>query len=94
MSNSYSENILEAFLIAITSLPVETLHSECARIENSIEHLLQSNREIEKYIGEIEDQDEKVEMEDVIESNELVINTQKQKIEMIRSEIKQRSLKI
>ncbi|KAK9245286.1 hypothetical protein V1506DRAFT_268859 [Lipomyces tetrasporus] len=82
---------LEVFALAISQLPLENLHNERARIENSIGHLERSNREIEDYIAETEDDKEKKEMRGVILENEDVIIGQKLRIEIIKSEITRRS---
>ncbi|KAK9387589.1 hypothetical protein V1515DRAFT_63534 [Lipomyces mesembrius] len=82
---------LEVFAMAIAQLPLETLHNELARIENSIDHLQRSNREIEQYIVETQDDKEKNEMHGVIIENEDVIIGQKLRIQMIKSEISRRS---
>ncbi|KAK9234686.1 hypothetical protein V1525DRAFT_435377 [Lipomyces kononenkoae] len=82
---------LEMFAMALTQLPLETLHNERARIENSIGHLQRSNREIEQYIAETVGEKEKREMHDVITENEDVITGQMMRIEMIKSEIMRRS---
>ncbi|KAK9381490.1 uncharacterized protein V2V93DRAFT_380149 [Kockiozyma suomiensis] len=83
----------EVFAAAIAQLPIESLHAERARLENSIEHLVKSNTEIHKYIEaeETETKEEKIEMAEVITENEEVITKQKLQIEMVKSEIVKRS---
>ncbi|KAK9469087.1 hypothetical protein V1512DRAFT_72183 [Lipomyces arxii] len=81
---------LEVFAIAISALPLEALHTEQARIEHAAKHLERSNREIEQYITETDDAEEKEEMKEVIQENEDVMLDQRVRLEMLRSEISRR----
>ncbi|KAK9455971.1 hypothetical protein V1511DRAFT_496187 [Dipodascopsis uninucleata] len=88
------EDRLDKFFNALTALPLESLHAEKARIENSIQHLVRSNKEIEEYILSLKEEEEKEErlgLKCVIKENEDVVTDQKQRIAMIDAEIKRRT---
>ncbi|KAK7207698.1 hypothetical protein BZA70DRAFT_272008, partial [Myxozyma melibiosi] len=90
---SSTQDSVEVFAVAIAQLPLDSLHAERARLENSVEHLLRSNSEIQAFIDsdEVESAEEQKEFEGVIKENEEILEQQKLRIEMVKSEISQRS---
>ncbi|KAK9459258.1 uncharacterized protein V1516DRAFT_679428 [Lipomyces oligophaga] len=87
------DNGIVTYIEAIAQLPRDALSTEQARLENSIKHLERSNEEIENYIEQEarngNPQEEK-ELKEVIEENQFVISGQKERIELVKGEIRRR----
>ncbi|KAF3935831.1 hypothetical protein ABW19_dt0208663 [Dactylella cylindrospora] len=78
---------LDQFEIALTSLEVPLLHQESSRLQNSLYHLDRSNSTLAEYP---DDED----CRDAIRHNLEVIDQQKQRIELIRLELRRRGVSV
>ncbi|KAK9480332.1 hypothetical protein V1514DRAFT_341085 [Lipomyces japonicus] len=79
------------YIETIAALPTEALHSEQARVANSIKHLLRSNDEIESFVADTTDQAEAAEFKQVVVENQEVVAAQRQRMELITAELKNRT---
>ncbi|KAG0135992.1 hypothetical protein HOY82DRAFT_118933 [Tuber indicum] len=73
----------EAFLVAIKELELEQLHAEAARLQNSLYHLARSNVALQEFQNDPE-------LKEAIDDNEITIQRQKQRVQMILEEIQRR----
>ncbi|KAG0637566.1 hypothetical protein HOY80DRAFT_972111 [Tuber brumale] len=73
----------EAFLVAIKELELEQLHAEAARLQNSLYHLARSNIALQEFQNDPE-------LKEAIDDNEITIQRQKQRVQMILEEIQRR----
>ncbi|PUU77440.1 hypothetical protein B9Z19DRAFT_1128333 [Tuber borchii] len=73
----------EAFLAAIKDLELEQLHAEAARLRNSLYHLARSNIALQEFQNDPE-------LKEAIDDNEITIQRQKQRVQMIVEEIQRR----
>ncbi|KAK6369755.1 hypothetical protein LTS17_009205 [Exophiala oligosperma] len=87
------------FAIAIQDLPFENLYSKAAEIENSISHLTRSNEQLQKYIDSITSdqslseetrQEGDKDCSDAIHENVIVINRQRDRIQLLKQEVERR----
>jgi len=87
------------FALAIQDLPVENLYSKAREISNSIAHLERSNKQLQEYSDSIrgdstipdgtrEEGDR--ECLEAIKENEVVIERQKERIELLKREVESR----
>jgi hypothetical protein len=89
----------EQFALAIQDLPVENLYSKANEINNSITHLEGSNRQLQEYSDSIradatlpEDTREEGDKDclEAIQENLIVINRQKDRVELLKREVERR----
>ena len=89
----------ERFAFAIQDLPAENLYSKAHELENSIEHLERSNSALQDYINSIRSdaslpestrQDDGIDCADAIQENNSVIERQRERIELLKSEVERR----
>ncbi|PWW73823.1 hypothetical protein C7212DRAFT_347417 [Tuber magnatum] len=73
----------EAFLVAIKELELEQLHAEAARLQNSLYHLARSNIALQEFQNDPE-------LKEAIADNEITIQRQKQRVQIIVEEIQRR----
>lgn len=88
------------FALAIHDLPIENLYTKAKEIENSIEHLQKSNRQLQEYSdsikndatlpGEVKEEVGDKECLEAIRENEVVIDRQKERVEMLKQEVERR----
>jgi hypothetical protein len=88
------------FALAIHDLPLDTLYSKAAEIQNSIAHLQRSNKQLQEYsdsinndqslAGEVKEQVGDRECLEAIRENEVVINRQKERVGLLREEVEAR----
>ena len=87
------------FALAIQDLPVENIYSKAHEIRNSICHLERSNQQLKAYIDSIktdtslpEDtrQEGDKDCSDAIHENAIVINRQKERIDLLKQEVERR----
>lgn len=87
------------FALAIQDLPVENLYSKANEIQNSITHLEASNQQLQEYSDSIRAdttlpeetrQDGDKDCLEAIEENLVVINRQKERIQLLRQEVERR----
>ncbi|EXJ68715.1 uncharacterized protein A1O5_08509 [Cladophialophora psammophila CBS 110553] len=89
----------ERFALAIQDLPAENLYSKAQEIENSIAHLERSNRQLQEYIDSIRSdtslsestrQEGDKDCSDAIQENHIVIERQKERVELLKREVERR----
>lgn len=89
----------DQFALAIQDLPVENLYSKAHEIANSIGHLDRSNKQLQEYIDSIRAdtslaQETREEGDrdctDAIRENEVVIQRQRDRIGLLKSEVERR----
>ena len=89
----------ERFALAIQDLPAENLYSKAHEIANSVAHLERSNKQLQDYIDSIradttlpestrEEGDK--DCSDAIQENHIVIERQKERIELLKREVERR----
>jgi len=87
------------FALAIQDLPVENIYSKAHEIRNSISHLERSNQQLQAYIDSIktdtslpEDtrQEGDKDCSDAIHENAIVINRQKERMDLLKQEVERR----
>lgn len=86
-SNSHPINPT-AFASALTSLPLGSLYTKGAEIQNSISHLQRSNLELEQYIQEAPGGDN--DCEEAVKENEVVIERMRERIDLLKVEVEGR----
>lgn len=74
------------FAKAILDLPLSTCHQEKSRLENSIQHLERSNREMEDELDKL-DADEQQAFKQFIQENVNVIANQRSRTELLQERI-------
>ena len=89
----------ERFAFAIQDLPVENLYAKAHELENSIGHLKRSNRSLQEYIDSIRSdanllestrQEGDKDCSDAIQENHIVIERQKERIQLLKQEVERR----
>ncbi|KAI1615775.1 hypothetical protein EDD36DRAFT_463271 [Exophiala viscosa] len=99
MSNGAQPIPAEQFALAIQDLPVENLYSKAHEIQNSISHLERSNAQLQEYIDTITSdtslpeatrQEGDKDCSEAIHENVIVINRQKERIELLKQEVERR----
>ncbi len=88
------------FSLAIQDLPLENLYAKAKEIENSIAHLEGSNRQLKEYSdsikrdetlgGEVKEEVGDKECLEAIRENEVVVQRQKERVELLRGEVERR----
>lgn len=88
------------FALAIRDLPLENLYSKAREIENSISHLERSNSQLQTYSDSIK-QDQTIDGQvreevgdkeclEAIKENEIVIERQRERVNMLKTEAERR----
>lgn len=89
----------EQFALAIQDLPIENLYSKANEIQNSITHLEASNRHLQEYSDSIrtdttlpEDTRQEGDKDclEAISENLVVINRQKDRVQLLKQEVERR----
>ena len=87
------------FALAIQDLPVENIYSKASEIENSISHLERSNKLLQEYSDSIKNEaglpaetreEGDKDCLDAIKENDIVIERQRQRIDLLRKEVGRR----
>ncbi|KAF2706525.1 hypothetical protein K504DRAFT_458929 [Pleomassaria siparia CBS 279.74] len=73
----------ERFAAALRELPVSSLHAKVSELQNAIAHLEESNKALEEFVREENDQDC---YEALMENKEVVLRN-RERIELIRKEV-------
>ena len=98
---SAQSNVISAerFATAIHDLPAENLYSKAQELENSIAHLERSNRSLQEYVDSIRSdaslseatrQEGDKECSEAIDENQVVIERQKERIDLLKREVERR----
>ncbi|KIV86634.1 hypothetical protein PV11_02234 [Exophiala sideris] len=99
MSNESRPIPAEQFALAVQDLPVENLYSKAHEIKNSITHLEKSNAQLQEYIDSITSdtslpeatrQEGDKDCSEAIHENLIVINRQKERIDLLKKEVERR----
>ncbi|ETI20786.1 hypothetical protein G647_07128 [Cladophialophora carrionii CBS 160.54] len=102
MSSESQPISAERFAFAIQDLPAENLYSKAQELENSIAHLERSNKTLQEYIDSIRSdstlpestrQEGDKDCSDAIQENHVVIERQKERIELLKREVERRGAK-
>ncbi|EXJ94134.1 hypothetical protein A1O1_02527 [Capronia coronata CBS 617.96] len=89
----------ERFAFAIEDLPVENLYSKAQELSNSISHLERSNHQLQEYIDSIRSdttlsesmrQEGDRDCAEAIQENNVVIERQKDRIQLLKREVERR----
>ena len=89
----------DQFALAIQDLPVENIYSKAFEIANSISHLERSNQALQEYIDSIRSdtalpestrEEGDKDCSDAIQENVIVIDRQKERIELLKREVERR----
>ncbi|CZT16894.1 uncharacterized protein RCC_02729 [Ramularia collo-cygni] len=76
------------FALALKDLPLDTLHTKAAEIQNSISHLLASNTQLQP-LAEAGDE----ECKEALKENEEVVGRMRQRIDLCKAEAEGRGLR-
>ena len=80
-----------AFAEAITELPLSAVYGKVSELRNSIAHLHRSNLELRIYLLESQDtEEEKKEIEGYVAENETVMDSMKERITLLKTELENR----
>ncbi|EXJ55237.1 hypothetical protein A1O7_08163 [Cladophialophora yegresii CBS 114405] len=99
MSSESQPISAERFAFAIQDLPAENLYAKAQELENSIAHLERSNKTLQEYIDSIRSDTSLPESKreegdkdcsDAIQENQVVIERQKERIELLMREVERR----
>ncbi len=102
MSSESQPISAERFAFALQDLPAENLYSKARELENSIAHLERSNRTLQEYIDSIKTdtslpettrQEGDKDCSDAVSENQIVIERQRERINLLKLEIERRGAK-
>ncbi|KIW63706.1 hypothetical protein PV04_08689 [Phialophora macrospora] len=102
MSSETQPISAERFALAIKDLPAENLYAKAQELENSIAHLERSNKTLQEYVDSIRSdtslpestrQEGDKDCSDAIQENHVVIERQKERIELLKREVERRGAK-
>jgi predicted RNase H-like nuclease (RuvC/YqgF family) len=102
MSSESQPISAERFAFAIKDLPAENLYAKAQELENSIAHLERSNKTLQEYIDSIRSdtslsestrQEGDKDCSDAIQENQVVIERQKERIDLLKREVERRGAK-
>lgn len=102
MSSESQPISAERFAFAIQDLPAENLYSKAHELENSIAHLERSNTTLQEYIDSIRTdpslpeatrQEGDKDCSDAVSENQIVIERQRERINLLKREIERRGAK-
>ncbi|KAI9710914.1 MAG: hypothetical protein M1820_002349 [Bogoriella megaspora] len=78
----------ERFALAISDLPLSSLHAKAAEIRNSIAHLSYSNEQLQPFAD-----DGDADCADAIRENEQVVQRMEERIQLLRAEVEGRGMR-
>ena len=99
MSSESQPISADRFALAIHDLPVENIYSKAQEIANSISHLERSNKTLQDYVDSIRSdtslppatrQEGDKDCSEAIQENQIVIERQKERIELLKREVERR----
>ncbi|KAJ5248711.1 hypothetical protein N7468_000162 [Penicillium chermesinum] len=80
-----------AFAEAITELPLSAVYGKVSELRNSLAHLHRSNLELRIFLLESQEpEEEKKEIEGYVTENEVVIESMKERIALLKKELENR----